>query len=88
MLDLAVAQNIVEKSGAWYSFAGERIGQGRENVRAFLKEHPEIFSRIDSQLRQKMGLTAVKPAEIPAVPVNGSAQAVEAVKVPVRGSIA
>src|ERR1700752_2791305 len=47
VLDLAVAQNIVEKSGAWYSYAGERIGQGRENVRSFLKDHPEIFTRID-----------------------------------------
>ena len=84
VLDLAVAQNIVEKSGAWYSYAGERIGQGRENVRSFLKDHPEIFARIDGQLRQKMGLTGVKQADIPAVPVNGSAQAAEAVKVPVR----
>src|ERR1700688_903475 len=84
VLDLAVAQNIVEKSGAWYSYAGERIGQGRENVRAFLKDHPEIFARIDGQLRQKLGLTGVKPAEIPAVPLNGSAQAAEAVKAPVR----
>src|SRR6201986_3178131 len=84
VLDLAVAQNIVEKSGAWYSYAGERIGQGRENVRGFLKDHPEIFSRIDEQLRQKLGLTGVKPAEIPAVPVNGSAQAAEAVKAPSR----
>jgi recombination protein RecA len=84
VLDLAVAQNIVEKSGAWYSYAGERIGQGRENVRTFLKDHPDIFARIDTQLRQKMGLTAAKPADIPPVPVNGSAQAAEAVKVPVR----
>jgi len=84
VLDLAVAQNIVEKSGAWYSYAGERIGQGRENVRSFLKDHPEIFTRIDGQLRQKLGLTGAKPADIPAVPVNGSAQAAEAVKVPVR----
>jgi recombination protein RecA len=74
VLDLAVTQNIV----------GERIGQGRENVRSFLKEHPEIFTRIDQQLRQKLGLTAVKPAEIPAVPLNGSAQAADAVKAPVR----
>ncbi len=65
VLDLAVVQNIVEKSGAWYSYAGERIGQGRENVRSFLKDHPEIFARIDGQLRQKLGLTGVKPAEIP-----------------------
>jgi recombination protein RecA len=84
VLDLAVAQNIVEKSGAWYSYAGERIGQGRENVRSFLKDHPEIFARIDGQLRQKLGLTGVKPADIPAVPLNGSTQAAEAVKVPVR----
>jgi recombination protein RecA len=84
VLDLAVTQNVVEKSGAWYSYAGERIGQGRENVRGFLKEHPEIFARIDAQLRQKMGLTGVKPAEIPPVPVNGSAQAAEAVKAPAR----
>src|ERR1700723_2417166 len=84
VLDLAVLHNIVDKSGAWYSYSGERIGQGRENVRAFLKDHPEIFARVDGQLRQKLGLTGVKPAEIPAVPVNGSAQAAEAVKAPVR----
>ena len=51
VLDLAVVHNIVEKSGAWYSYDGERIGQGRENVRTFLKDHPEIFGRIDSELR-------------------------------------
>ena len=84
VLDLAVTHNVVEKSGAWYSYSGERIGQGRENVRSFLKEHPEIFARIDAQLRQKLGLSGVKPAEIPPVPVNGSAVAAEAVKVPVR----
>src|SRR5476651_650656 len=59
VLDLAVTQNIVEKSGAWYSYAGERIGQGRENVRSFLKDHPDIFTRVDGQLRQKLGLTGV-----------------------------
>ncbi len=82
VLDLAVTQSVVEKSGAWYSYSGERIGQGRENVRSFLKEHPDIFARIDQQLRQKLGLSGVKAAEIPAVPLNGSAQAAEAVKVP------
>jgi recombination protein RecA len=84
VLDLAVTHNIVEKSGAWYSYSGERIGQGRENVRGFLKDHPEIFARIDAQLREKLGLSGVKPAEIPPVPVNGSAQATEAVKSPSR----
>src|ERR1700726_1500518 len=74
VLDLAVQQNIVEKSGAWYSYSGERIGQGRENVRAFLKEHPEIFTRIDGQLRQKMGLTQgpAQPVAAAAAPTNGS----------------
>jgi recombination protein RecA len=83
VLDLAVLHNIVEKSGAWYSYSGERIGQGRENVRAYLKEHPEIYARIDGQLRQKLGLTKSKEVEVPSVPANGAARAAEAVK-PVR----
>ncbi len=80
VLDLAVAQNVVDKSGAWYSYAGERIGQGRENVRAYLKEHRDTFTSIDNELRKKLGLTNVPQAEVPAVPVNGSVAAVEAVK--------
>src|SRR5471030_2778976 len=48
-LDLAVLHNIVDKSGAWYSYAGERIGQGRENVRSFLKENKEVFGKIDAE---------------------------------------
>jgi recombination protein RecA len=51
VLDLAVLHNIVDKSGAWYSYQGERIGQGRENVRAFLKENKEIFGRVASERR-------------------------------------
>jgi recombination protein RecA len=80
VLDLAVAQNIVEKSGAWYSYAGERIGQGRENVRAYLKEHRDTFTSIDNELRKKLGLVNLPQAEVPPVPVNGSAAAVDAVK--------
>src|SRR6202045_250891 len=59
VLDLAVTQNIVEKSGAWYSFQGERIGQGRENVRTFLKENRDTFDRIHQQLRQKLGISGI-----------------------------
>jgi recombination protein RecA len=80
VLDLAVAQNIVEKSGAWYSYAGERIGQGRENVRAYLKEHRDTFTSIDNELRKKLGLVNLPVSEVPPVPVNGSAAAAEAVK--------
>ena len=87
VLDLAVAHNIVEKSGAWYSYSGERIGQGRENVRTFLKENRDVFQRIDAQLRQKLGITAanVPQAEIPAIPANGAAAAQEAIKPTRRG---
>lgn len=82
VLDLAVLHNIVEKSGAWYSYSGERIGQGRENVRSYLKENRDTFQRIDTQLRQKLGITAanVPQAEVPAVPANGAAAAQEVVK--------
>jgi len=79
-LDLAVAHNIVEESGAWYSFDGERIGQGRENVRTFLKENRDIFTRIDQKVRQKLGILKGGDApEVPAVPVNGAVVAKELV---------
>jgi recombination protein RecA len=81
VLDIAVAQNIVEKSGAWYSFDGERIGQGRENVRNFLKENRDIFARIDQKVRQKLGISkgGSEVPEVPAVPVNGAVVAKEVV---------
>ncbi len=79
-LDLAVLHNIVEKSGAWYSYSGERIGQGRENVRNYLKENKETFARIDAELRKKLGLKASEESELPAVPLDGVAQATETVR--------
>src|SRR6202140_2139462 len=75
VLDLAVANNIVEKSGAWYSYSGERIGQGRENVRAFLKENKDVFARVDTELRKKLGISGASEVEIPAAPANGEALA-------------
>jgi recombination protein RecA len=56
VLDLAANENIVEKSGAWFSFGGERIGQGREQAKAFLREHPEALSQIEAQLLEKFGV--------------------------------
>jgi len=56
ILDLAVAENLIEKSGSWYSFDGERIGQGRENARQFLAEHPEICDRLENLLLEKHGV--------------------------------
>jgi recombination protein RecA len=57
-IDLGVAQNVVEKSGSWFSFGGERIGQGRENARLYLKEHPEAYDRLDTEIRRRLNLPA------------------------------
>jgi len=78
LVDLAVEKNIVEKSGSWFSYGGDRIGQGRENVKVFLKENPEIRDRLEQQVREAYGLVAVAPV----APVPGpaaDAQAEEAV---------
>jgi recombination protein RecA len=85
VLDLAVLHNIVEKSGAWYSYDGERIGQGRENVRTFLKDHPDVYTKLDTQVRQKLGIGAANKAvdvpQIPAVPADGPVAAQQAIRV-------
>src|ERR1700682_300862 len=57
LVDMGVAQNIIEKSGSWYSYKGERIGQGRENARQFLKDNADIRQTIDTELRKALGLT-------------------------------
>jgi recombination protein RecA len=56
LLDLGVAQDLVEKSGSWFSYKGERIGQGRENARQFLKDNPDIRKAVDTELRMRLGL--------------------------------
>jgi recombination protein RecA len=66
LLDIAALHNIVEKSGAWYSYKGERIGQGRENARAFLKENKDTLIKLDAEVRKQLGLTT--PAAPTAVP--------------------
>jgi len=58
LLDLAVAHGLAEKSGSWYSFHGERIGQGRENARLFLQENTATRDQMDAELRRELGLTA------------------------------
>ncbi len=61
LLDLAVDQKIVEKSGAWFAFEGERLGQGRENARQFLRDHRDIREEIDTRLRKGLGLPIPEP---------------------------
>jgi recombination protein RecA len=65
LLDLAVDRKIVEKSGTWFAFSGERLGQGRENVKQFLKDNPVIFKAIEDRVRRELGL--VKDVEVAAV---------------------
>ena len=72
LLDLAANNNIVEKSGAWYSYEGERIGQGRENARQFLKENKDMLAKIDIQVRKHLGLIPKDPAPAP-VAISGPA---------------
>lgn len=63
ILDLAVANDIVDKSGAWYAYMGDKIGQGRENAKAFLAENPAICAEIDEKIREKLGLVETEHAE-------------------------
>jgi recombination protein RecA len=70
LIDLGTANSMIDKSGSWYSFRGERIGQGRENARTFLKEHPELFVTLESELRKKMGIA--RPLSTTAAAANGN----------------
>jgi recombination protein RecA len=61
LLDLAANQNIVEKSGSWYSYKGERIGQGRENARQFLKDNQDTMAKLEAEVRKGLGLVVAGP---------------------------
>jgi recombination protein RecA len=95
LLDLAVNNNLLEKSGAWYSYKGERIGQGRENARQFLKDNVETFVKLEAEVRKHLGLTTPAPQPVAAAPsapqgtgarvtTMPSAPPAEAAKVPAR----
>jgi recombination protein RecA len=58
LIDLGVKAGVVEKSGAWFSYDSQRIGQGRENAKTFLKQNPDVANRIEAQVRQNAGLIA------------------------------
>jgi recombination protein RecA len=82
LLDLGVAQNLVEKSGSWYSYKGDRIGQGRENARQFLKDNPDVREGLDTELRKLLGL--IKPEQAVAAEAPASAPAASPKPVPVK----
>jgi recombination protein RecA len=70
LLDVGVEQNVVEKSGTWLSYGGERLGQGRDNARVFLKEHTDVRAKLESALRKKLGLPAASEP-LASAPPNG-----------------
>jgi recombination protein RecA len=74
LLDLAVANQIVEKSGSWFSFGNERIGQGRETARQFLREHSDVRDRIDTALRNALGLGKIEATKAGTARENGSSK--------------
>jgi recombination protein RecA len=86
LLDLAANNNIVEKSGSWYSYKSERIGQGRENARQFLKDNKDIMAKLDSEVRKKLGLGVVQEPLATATAQSGNGKVAtmpEAVKAPI-----
>lgn len=68
ILDLAANNNIINKSGAWYAYQGEKIGQGRENAKLYLKEHPEIMEEVDRKVREHYGLIEAEDGDEGMVP--------------------
>ena len=79
VIDLASDMNLDEKSGAWYSYAGERIGQGRENAKAFLELHPEIMDKLEQAILLKHGIKRANNAQ-----ANGSTPPAEVEEKPKR----
>ena len=63
LIDLATNNNVVEKSGAWFSYRGERLGQGRENVKNMLKENPDLRDRIEEEVKDVLGFVKVEAAQ-------------------------
>ncbi|HYG99296.1 MAG TPA: recombinase RecA [Terriglobales bacterium] len=83
LLDLAVNNNIVEKSGSWFSYKSDRIGQGRENAKQFLKDNKDIYGRIEVDVKKAIGLAKPEvPAPGPAGPAEKAAAASAAAKTP------
>jgi recombination protein RecA len=79
-LDLGVEANLIEKSGAWYTYAGERIGQGRETARVFLKEHPTALAEIERNVLKSKGVLRDAPAPVPAATEVSKAAATKPAK--------
>jgi recombination protein RecA len=82
LLDLGVDHKIIEKSGAWYAFNGERMGQGRENARAFLKENKDIRQEIETRLRLGLGLPVIDQGAAESLAAAGGSRGGAVVQMP------
>jgi len=60
-VDIAAEAGIIEKSGAWYSYGKERIGQGRENAKLYLKDHPDMSAEVEARVKQHLGVSSIEP---------------------------
>ena len=80
LVDLGVQQNLIEKSGAWYSYKGERIGQGRENAKQFLRENSDVFKKVDAELRKQLGLVRAEQPVVAPPPAAAPPQAAAATR--------
>lgn len=74
IIDLGVVAGIVDKAGAWYSYSGTRIGQGKDNVREYLKEHPEMAFEIENRVRDQLGVIARVPSSTPTAVAPAAAE--------------
>lgn len=73
LVDLGVGNNVIDKSGAWFSYKGERLGQGRENAKQTLKDNKELFSRVEHEVKVKLGITVADPIATEAAPATEEA---------------
>jgi recombination protein RecA len=77
LVDIAAEAGIIEKSGAWYSYGKERIGQGRENAKLYLKDHPDMSAEVEARVKQHLGVSSVEPGAGGAVADEESAASEE-----------
>jgi recombination protein RecA len=83
LVDLGVIKNLVEKSGAWFSYKGERIGQGRENVKQFLRDNKDVAVKLEAELRKELGLKSLAPEPPALTPEQKQAATAAHGKIPV-----
>ena len=82
IIDLGVQHKLVEKAGAWYAYKGEKIGQGKDNAREYLREHPEVAREIENKVREAVGVALLDPVVKPTAKAADKASAKAGAKAP------